>query len=73
MDRIAPKRPRGRPRKAVQDADGGTVQALDRGLQILSLLSKEGRLTLTELALRAGMPPSSAHRLLLTLQGHRFA
>lgn len=73
MEQITPKRSRGRPRKTMQETETGTVQALDRGLQILSLLSREGRQTLTDLAMRAGMPPSSAHRLLLTLQAHRFA
>ncbi|MCR9257744.1 MAG: IclR family transcriptional regulator [Alphaproteobacteria bacterium] len=73
MDQIAPKRSRGRPRKVTTDGEPTTVQALDRGLQLLSLLSKEQRATLTELALRVGMPPSSAHRLLMTLQHHGFA
>ncbi len=73
MDQIAPKRSRGRPRKQVSEPDTGTVQALDRGLQLLSLLAKEHRITLTDLAMRAGMPPSSAHRLLMTLQSHGFA
>lgn len=67
------KRPRGRPRKHPSDADGAPVQALERGLHLLSLLARERRTTLTEIALRAGMPPSTAHRLLMTLQSHRFA
>ncbi|MYJ73250.1 MAG: IclR family transcriptional regulator [Rhodospirillaceae bacterium] len=73
MDRAPPKRPRGRPRKAVSDADTGTVRALDRGLQLLRLLARENRIALTSLAMQAGMPPSTAHRLLTTLQRHRFA
>ena len=73
MDRAPPKRPRGRPRKAVSDADTGTVRALDRGLQLLRLLARENRITLTSLAMQVGMPPSTAHRLLTTLQRHRFA
>ncbi len=67
------KRPRGRPRKSAPSADVTTVQALERGLQLLSLLATERRISLTELALRAGMPPSTAHRLLGTLENQRFA
>lgn len=64
------KRKRGRPKSVSPDADAATVQALDRGLSILRALAKEGRATLSELAMRVGMPPSSAHRLLGTLQKH---
>ena len=65
-----PKRARGRPRSAANDAGAATVQALDRGLHLMRLLAKDGNATLTELALSAGMPASSAHRLLITLQSH---
>ena len=73
MDRAPPKRSRGRPRKPVADADTGTVRALDRGLQLLRLLAREHRITLSNIAMQVGMPPSTAHRLLTTLQRHRFA
>ena len=66
------KRTRGRPRATATDTQKSTVQALDRGLMLLSALAKEGKATLTELALRVGMPPSSAHRSLVTLQKHGF-
>ncbi len=66
-----PKRARGRPRSAANDG-AGTVQALDRGLQLMRLLAQDGNATLTDLALSAGMPASSAHRLLTTLQTHGF-
>ncbi len=66
------KRPRGRPRSLPNDAQGNTVQALDRGLTLLRALAKEGSVILTDLALRVGMPPSSAHRVLATLQKHGF-
>jgi len=69
----APKRSRGRPRSATPESQGGTVQALDRGLMLLGALAREGKTTLTELALGIGMPPSSAHRLLITLQKHGYA
>lgn len=73
MDEIPEKRRRGRPRKHASDAETGTVQALDRGLTLLGLLSKEHKITLSNLAMQADMPPSTAHRLLMTLQAHRFA
>ena len=73
MDRIPPRRPRGRPRNPAPEDDSGTVRALDRGLQLLRLLSREHRISLTNLSMQAGIPPSTAHRLLTTLQHHRFA
>jgi IclR family transcriptional regulator, acetate operon repressor len=52
---------------------GGGVQSLTRALSILDALaeSDEG-LTLTSLAKKVALPPSSAHRLLTTLQRQRF-
>lgn len=61
------KRSRGRPRSG--DA-GATVQALDRGLVLLATLARTDRATLTEIALSAGMAPSTAHRMLTTMQRH---
>jgi len=72
MDEIT-RRPRGRPRKHPSETDGAPVQALERGLNLLKLLASDRECSLTELAMRAGMPPSTAHRLLTTLQTHRFA
>ncbi len=65
-------RTRGRPRSVSPDTSGATVQALDRGLQLLVIVAKESKTTLTELALRVGMPASTAHRLLVTLQKRGF-
>ena len=67
------KKTRGRPRSVDVDKSATTVQALQRGLVLLGVLAKEDKATLTELALRTGMPPSSAHRLLITLQAHGYA
>ena len=66
----APGRPRGRPRSG---EPAGSVQALDRALSLLELLAEADGLTLTELAQKAEMAPSTAHRLLTTLEGRGFA
>lgn len=71
-EQMAGKRSRGRPRSNWGEPQGATVQALDRGLTLLGALARQDKVTLTELALRVGMPPSSVHRLLATLQKHRF-
>lgn len=62
------KKSRGRPRSVNLDKQGTLVQALDRGLGLLINLSKVDQSTLTELALRTGMAPSTAHRMLVTMQ-----
>ena len=47
----------------------GQVQSLTRGLSILEALARaEGGLTLTDVAQRVVLPPSTAHRLLSTLE-----
>ena len=66
------KRSRGRPRTQNSNMAGSTVQALDRGLMLLVALTREGSVTLTDIAMKVGMPPSSAHRVLITLQKHGF-
>lgn len=72
QDTPHPKRTRGRPRGATPDKGAGTVQALDRGLTLLTALAKRDQATLTDLAYQTGMPPSSAHRVLTTLQAHGY-
>jgi IclR family acetate operon transcriptional repressor len=62
-----PKRTRGRPRSG---DSGAVVQALDRGMALLRALARAERTTLTEIALSAGVAPSTAHRLLTTMQRH---
>ena len=73
-DTTTVKRPRGRPPKNASPAndDDGLVQALDRGLTLLNSLAKTGKASLTELSLSAGLPASSAHRLLATLSKHDY-
>lgn len=54
----------------VQKTDPYRIDAVDRALQLLSLLRDRGRLSVTEAAHELGVAPSTAHRLLSTL-GHR--
>lgn len=68
---IAPKRGRGRPRKAGSEA-GNSVQSLDRALALLTLVAQRDGLTLSELAETAALAPSTAHRILSTLEAHSF-
>lgn len=65
-------RRRGRPRSAAPDSEEGTVRALDRGIQLLRILAKHGSLNLTDLSLHVGMPPSTVHRLLMTLKNRQL-
>lgn len=60
-----PTRRRGRPRSAKDT--GGTVQVLDRALDMLDLLATHPGLTLSEVADRIGQSPSTVHRLLYSL------
>lgn len=57
-----PTRRRGRPRSAKEAV--GTVQVLDRALDMLDLLAAHPGLTLSEVAERIDQPPSTVHRLL---------
>ena len=66
------KRPRGRPRSVATGTAPGTVQALDRGLTLLRELASARSITLSDLAIRTEMPPSSTHRILTTLQKHGY-
>lgn len=72
METVPQKRPRGRPKSLFREGPATTVQALDRGLSVLRDLARTGSATLSDLALRVGMPPSTAHRILATLQNHGF-
>jgi IclR family acetate operon transcriptional repressor len=50
----------------------GSVQALDRGLALLDIIAQADGLTLTDIAQRAGLAPSTAHRILTTLKAAGF-
>lgn len=62
---VTPLRRRGRPPSS-PDA-GGEVQSLDRAIGIVEIVAAEDGLTLSEIARRAELPTSTAHRLLATL------
>lgn len=47
---------------------GGSVQALERGLNLLAIIAEADGLSLTNIAQRAGIAPSTAHRILHTLK-----
>lgn len=49
-----------------------SVQALDRGLTLLGIIAEADGLSLTTIAQRAGIAPSTAHRILNTLKGAGF-
>lgn len=66
------KRGRGRPRSSTLQPNVSTVQALDRGVLLLQALAQHNAASLSDLAMQVGMPASSAHRLLMTLQQHDF-
>lgn len=63
-------RRRGRPRLPEEERQTSVVQALDRGLSLLALVSDHNQCTLTELAAIADMAPSTVHRMLETLRLH---
>lgn len=69
---VPPRAPHGSRRGRIPSKPGaGTaqVQSLTRGLSILEALARaEGGLTLTDVAHRAVLPPSTTHRLLGTLE-----
>jgi IclR family acetate operon transcriptional repressor len=67
LHRLAPPARRGRtPRPGAETAQ---VQSLTRGLSILECVAQsEGGLTLTDIAQRVQLAPSTAHRLLATLE-----
>ena len=71
-----PGKRRGRPRNPVSESGSGsgtgTVLALERGLVVLQALAREGYMSLTDLSLKVGVPTSTVHRLLMTLEKYGF-
>src|SRR5690606_21389298 len=64
------QKPRGRPKAFHDKTDQNTVQALDRGLQILTHVAVHPGLTLSEIAEGTGEAVATVFRALVTLQGH---
>ena len=69
MQTMTEKRTRGRPRLAAVP-DAGAVQSLDRAIALLRLVSDGSGLSLTEISRLSTLPPSTAYRMLTTLQHH---
>jgi len=68
-----PQRKRGRPAQAAAGTAPGAVQSLGRALDLMeSVAMAEQGAGLTELAKATGLAPSTAHRLLKTLQQRRY-
>ena len=68
-----PQRKRGRPAQAGAVTAPGAVQSLGRALDLMeSVAMAEQGAGLTELAKATGLAPSTAHRLLKTLQQRRY-
>lgn len=63
-------RPRGRPKAFHDKTEQNTVQALDRGLDLLNALSVKPGQTLSELAEGTGQAVATVYRALVTLQTH---
>jgi IclR family acetate operon transcriptional repressor len=59
-------------RSAGAGEGSGRVQSLSRALAIINALARGDGLTLTDLAHTVGLPPSTVHRLLTTLEEERF-
>ncbi|MEL6228074.1 MAG: helix-turn-helix domain-containing protein, partial [Pseudomonadota bacterium] len=65
--------PRKRSDAAAQPPASATPsKGLDRSLSLLELLADVDGISLSDIALRAGVPASTAHRILMTLEAHRF-
>jgi IclR family transcriptional regulator, acetate operon repressor len=70
--RRAPK-PHLKPVEEDESAKVGAVQSVDRAMLLLEALGEdEEGYRLTDLAIRTGLSPSTAHRLLTTLEKRRF-
>lgn len=69
----SPKRKRGRPKSLFTDGPPPLIQALDRGLMVLTELARMERAALTDLSHRLNMPAATLHRILATLERHEYA
>jgi len=67
------RKQRGRPKSPFTEGAGGTMQALDRALGVLTAVARQEGATLSDLSMAQGIPAATVHRILATLQKHRFA
>ena len=67
-----PVRKRGRPRGGKADQPAASIQALDRGLDVLEALAAHEGITLTGLSTHLDQSPATMHRVLATLEHRRY-
>jgi len=68
-----PGKKRGRPKSQFTESSASILQSLDRALGVLDTLSRQHAASLTDIAVRLGIPTATTHRILTTLQKRRFA
>lgn len=67
------RRPETTPAGSGPTGQGATPsKGLDRSLTLLEILAEVDGISLSDIALRAGVPASTAHRILTTLEAHSF-
>ena len=63
------RRARGRPRGWDDKTEQNTIKSLDRAMEVFEFLSAQQGIALTTLAEQTGQSPSTAYRILVTLEG----
>ncbi|WP_157019661.1 HTH-type transcriptional regulator BhcR [Mesorhizobium xinjiangense] len=63
-------RARGRPRSFHNTAESTYIQSLDRAMEVLKVAAAGNGMSLTEIAEASSQSPSTAYRILITLQKH---
>ncbi len=66
------KRPRGRPKSLFKESSAGTMQSLDRALNVLTTVAQLERTALSDLSREVDVPTATTHRILTTLQKHGY-
>lgn len=64
---------RGRPKRFNDDDQQYLIQSVDRALQVLNLLSKEDRLSVSDISDELEMSHTTAYRMLQNLEAHSLA
>jgi IclR family transcriptional regulator, acetate operon repressor len=73
VDQPVERRMRGRPRSTGPAQDSSAVQSLERAIAVLRVVADADGLSLTEIARITGLAPSTAYRMLSTLQQQGMA